>query len=69
MGADGKDGALSVKEHGGVMLIQEEKSCVVYGMPKAVYTAGAFDRIETPDGIISILQEKVSGIPLKREVL
>ena len=69
MGADGRDGAVGVKEHGGVMVIQEEKSCVVFGMPGAVYAAGAYDKIETPDGIISILQDKVASIPLKREAL
>ena len=69
MGADGRDGALSVKAEGGVMVIQEEKSCVVFGMPGAVYAAGAFDKIESPDGIISILQDKVASAPSRREVL
>jgi two-component system chemotaxis response regulator CheB len=69
MGADGRDGALSVKEHGGVMIIQEEKSCVVFGMPGAVYAAGAYDKIESPDGIISILEDKIASSSLNRGVL
>ena len=44
MGADGQKGCVTVKESGGGVMIQNEKSCVVYGMPAAVHEAGAFDR-------------------------
>lgn len=60
MGADGKDGAEVIKQNGGTMIIQDEKSCVVFGMPGAVFSAGAYDRIATPDEIIDILQDKVA---------
>lgn len=60
MGADGKDGAQVIKEHGGAVVIQEEKSCVVFGMPGAVYAAGAYDKIATPDEIIAVLRDKVA---------
>ena len=58
MGADGRDGAIAVKQHGGAVVIQSEKTCVVFGMPGAVHAAGAFDRIASPAEIISILKEK-----------
>ncbi len=60
MGADGKVGAEAIKDKGGTIVIQNEQSCVVFGMPGAVFTSGAYDRIETPSGIIKILNEKIS---------
>lgn len=59
MGADGKVGAEFIKNLGGAMMIQDQKSCVVFGMPGAVHASGAYDRIETLDGLASILMEKV----------
>ncbi|RYF10935.1 MAG: chemotaxis-specific protein-glutamate methyltransferase CheB, partial [Deltaproteobacteria bacterium] len=44
MGNDGCAGAGAVKRAGGAVIIQDKKSCVVYGMPKAVEDAGTFDR-------------------------
>ncbi len=35
MGSDGAQGMLSLKKCGAITLSQEEKSCVVYGMPRA----------------------------------
>ncbi|NDG85436.1 MAG: response regulator [Proteobacteria bacterium] len=58
MGADGRDGAIAVKQHGGAVVIQSERTCVVFGMPGAVHEAGAFDRIASPSEITSILKEK-----------
>lgn len=60
MGMDGKVGAEAIKRDGGAVIIQEEKSCVVFGMPGAVYQSGAFDRIHTPDEIVAVLKEKVA---------
>lgn len=40
MGADGRDGARLLKEQGATIWAQDEASCVVYGMPQAVYKAG-----------------------------
>jgi len=40
MGADGRDGAKLLKEHGSTIWAQDEASCVVYGMPQAVAKAG-----------------------------
>ncbi len=60
MGADGRDGAVKVKEANGMIIIQERESCIVFGMPGAVMDAQAYDRMQTPDGIISSIQEKVA---------
>ena len=43
MGADGRDGCRLVKSSGASIWTQNEKSCVVYGMPKVVDEAGYSD--------------------------
>jgi two-component system chemotaxis response regulator CheB len=44
MGSDGKEGIVRIKEsNGGVIICQDEVSCVVYGMPRAVDEAGLSD--------------------------
>lgn len=60
MGMDGKVGAEAIKFHGGAVIIQEEKSCVVFGMPGAVFQCGAYDKILTPDEIVEVIKEKVA---------
>lgn len=60
MGADGKSGAEDVKKRGGAIVIQSQESCVVFGMPGAVFASGAFDRIASPDEIIKIFHDKVA---------
>ncbi|AFK85163.1 MULTISPECIES: protein-glutamate methylesterase/protein-glutamine glutaminase [Thermoanaerobacterium] len=43
MGNDGVVGCKSVKENGGHVIIESENTCVVYGMPKAVFEAKLYD--------------------------
>jgi len=45
MGADGREGARLLKQGGSTVWVQDEKSCVVYGMPAAVAEAGLADQI------------------------
>lgn len=40
MGADGREGARILKQSGATIWAQDEKSCVVYGMPQAIANAG-----------------------------
>lgn len=47
MGSDGLEGTRKLKEKGGYIMAQNEASCVVYGMPKAVIDANLTD--ETVD--------------------
>lgn len=44
MGYDGAKGMLSMKRKGAKTLGQDEKSCVVYGMPKSAYEIGAVEK-------------------------
>lgn len=41
MGSDGTKGMLNMRRMGGYTIGQNEESCVVYGMPKSAYDAGA----------------------------
>ena len=45
MGSDGARGALRIRHAGGEILVQDEASSVVWGMPRAVVNAGAADKI------------------------
>lgn len=44
MGADGKEGARMLKQHGAKVWSQDEQTSVVYGMPQAVAAAGISER-------------------------
>jgi two-component system chemotaxis response regulator CheB len=45
MGNDGASGMLDMKRAGSTTIAQDEKSCVVFGMPKEAISAGAVDSI------------------------
>ncbi len=45
MGADGAKGLLEMKEAGAKTAAQDEKSCIVFGMPKEAIKLGAADRV------------------------
>jgi two-component system chemotaxis response regulator CheB len=45
MGADGREGARALKQHGGLIWTQDEASSVIYGMPMAVAEAGLSDQV------------------------
>ena len=45
MGADGAQGLKEMKDAGAGTIAQDEKSCVVFGMPKEAIKLGAVDRV------------------------
>jgi two-component system chemotaxis response regulator CheB len=55
MGKDGLEGARKIKALGGTVYAQDEKSSVVYGMPRAIAEANLADKIlplkKIPDAI------------------
>jgi len=62
MGADGRDGARLLKQAGSKIWVQDEKTCVVYGMPQAVANAGLADaNIPLPDVANRITREVGCG--------
>lgn len=57
MGKDGIQGITKLKSIGGQCLAQDEASCVVYGMPKAVVDRGFADIIAPLDKISEIINK------------
>jgi chemotaxis response regulator CheB len=62
MGADGARGVRAVKNRGGLVIAQDQDTCVVYGMPKAAYETGCVDRLvpldEIPEQIMRFLDHE-----------
>lgn len=56
MGADGADGAVAIKNRDGGIIIQNKETCVVFGMPGAVYELGAYDMIQSLDEIGNLIK-------------
>ena len=56
MGKDGAEGLLAMRKAGAATLGQDEKSCVVYGMPRVAAEAGAVEHVlgleHMPKGIV-----------------
>jgi two-component system chemotaxis response regulator CheB len=61
MGQDGVKGLARLKARGGYVVGQDEKTCVVYGMPRAAAVAGLVDRVAPLDEISGILASLTSG--------
>ena len=55
MGKDGLEGARQIKKLGGKVVVQDEASCVVYGMPKAIVEAGLADTVQPLDALAQTL--------------
>lgn len=59
MGADGAKGLLSMHDAGAHTIAQDEKSCIVFGMPKEAIKLGAADKVlpltNIPQAIINAL--------------
>ena len=59
MGNDGAAGTVNIRETGGITLAQDEKSSLIYGMPKAAAETGCVDMIlpleKIPEEIIRLL--------------
>ncbi|PTN34347.1 chemotaxis response regulator protein-glutamate methylesterase [Desulfonatronum sp. SC1] len=51
MGSDGLEGIKQLRQKNGYILAQDDASCVVYGMPKAIVDAGLADEILDIDDI------------------
>lgn len=51
MGVDGAEGLLKMKHAGAKTIAQDEKSCVVFGMPKEAIKIGAVDKVLPLDRI------------------
>lgn len=59
MGSDGTNAALLVHNSGGWVISEAEESCVVYGMPRSVYEAGASDEVVPLDRVAAAIEKAV----------
>lgn len=57
MGKDGAQGFIHIKERGGLTIAQDERSCAVFGMPKAAIAMNAVDLIVPLAGIPDTLSK------------
>jgi two-component system chemotaxis response regulator CheB len=57
MGKDGLEGLKLVRQKGGFVIAQNEETCVVYGMPRAVVEAGIADAVLPLDEIPVVLNQ------------
>ena len=62
MGNDGANGAKAIKAAGGLVLAQDEATCVIFGMPAEAIKAGAVHEVLGIDDIYSAIEKRVIGI-------
>lgn len=62
MGNDGTNGARAIKNAGGLVLAQDEATCVIFGMPSEVIKAGVVDQVLSIDDIYQAIEKRVVGI-------
>ena len=63
MGRDGAEGAASIVARGGSVLAQDEASCAVWGMPKAVVEAGLASAVMPPDKLARRIASRTEDLP------
>ena len=61
MGRDGVEGAARLVACGGSVIAQDEASCAVWGMPRAVLEAGLACAVLPPDKIARRIAARVRG--------
>lgn len=59
MGEDGREGCGWIKAQGGTVLTEDEKSCIIYGMPRSVVEAGLSDRAVPLDGMAQAIIDQL----------
>ena len=63
MGRDGVEGASRLVACGGSVIAQDEKSCAVWGMPRAVLEAGLACAVLPPDKIARRIASRTEEPP------
>lgn len=61
MGYDGAKGLLSMRRKGARTIGQDEKSSVVYGMPKVAYNIGAVEKQSSIDNMANVIYSMLGG--------
>jgi two-component system, chemotaxis family, protein-glutamate methylesterase/glutaminase len=66
MGNDGASGLLDMKRAGSTNIAQDEKTCIVFGMPKEAISAGAVDTVAPLACIPNLIMSWASSRRLKQ---
>jgi two-component system chemotaxis response regulator CheB len=67
MGSDGAAGAAAIRQAGGLVLAEDESTCVVWGMPRAVVEHGGADRVVPLDAMaLAIVNALGARTPIAR---
>jgi two-component system chemotaxis response regulator CheB len=61
MGSDGVAGLVDLKRAGGSVLVQDEDTSVVYGMPRATVAAGVADHVLALSDIPAAIVRRCGG--------
>ncbi|GAA0782728.1 protein-glutamate methylesterase/protein-glutamine glutaminase [Hathewaya limosa] len=59
MGKDGAEGTVAIKDGGGVTFSEDERTCTIYGMPKAAFNTGKVDEVIPLNEVVSRITEVV----------
>jgi two-component system chemotaxis response regulator CheB len=65
MGRDGVEGAARLVANGGSVIAQDEASCAVWGMPRAVLEAGLVSAVLPPDKIARRIASRTEDEPCR----
>jgi two-component system, chemotaxis family, protein-glutamate methylesterase/glutaminase len=61
MGSDGRNGATEVRAAGGTVVVQDQATSVVWGMPGVIAQAGLADEILPLDRVAEAIQRHLPG--------
>jgi two-component system chemotaxis response regulator CheB len=69
MGTDGADGIGEIRANGGITAAQDEKSCIVFGMPKAAIERNHIMDVVSLENLGGYLNNHFSTHPVREQVL
>ena len=69
MGNDGMMGSQKIREFGGTVLVQDEGTSLVYGMPRAVVEAGHADAVIPDVQLVEAMMQAVDSVCLTKRSL
>jgi two-component system chemotaxis response regulator CheB len=64
MGSDGRNGAAEIRAGGGTVVVQDQATSVVWGMPGAISQAGLADEVLPLDRIPDAINRHLAGVAL-----
>jgi two-component system chemotaxis response regulator CheB len=66
MGSDGRNGAGEIRAAGGTVLVQDQNTSVVWGMPGAISQAGYADEVLPLERVPEAIARHLAGVPAAR---